>query len=708
MKQTLRILTLLTFIFITAKTQAQLTNLSNNTNIRSGVALGSIGVLADKDGLLYTTDGTAAGTVSYANLKVRIDTTVQYVTMNGKIYFTGIDFTGATGRELWVTDGTDAGTQMIKDINTGTDNSSPRDLFVFNNNVYFFAKTNTHGVELWKSDGTSGGTAEVKDINPGSANSYSANYTGFFANNNILYFDATDGTSGVEIWKTDGTSANTVMLKDINTGAAASNAENFTALGTEVLFSATDVTNGTELWKTDGTTAGTVLVQNIASGANSSSPGQFVVFQNKIFFAASSGSGIFTQGGLYSTDGNSVTLVKSFGIGGSATLLSLSVILNNKLVFSALTIGIGGTGLQVWASDGTTAGTTAITNLNTSSLEGAGAIILPDIFSTGINGDYHTHSFNNKIFFIADDGTHGAELWITDGTQAGTNIVKDINPGADSSLGFNTGEFAASWFYTATTFYFTADDGTHGNELWQTDGTGANTSLVEDLNTGSGNSDPFMFMVLSNHIYLTADNGDNANGDRDLYILDETVTLPVSLLSFDATRNKDAVDVKWVTATETNTKDYIVQRSYNGMQFQNIGTVQAAGNSNKQLSYLFKDADALQTGANKIYYRLQIRDNDGKMSYSKIALLNILANGSVLAVYPNPVKDQLYLVTNTAVNAATVRISNSNGKLVLVQQFENIQAGEKNKINVAAFAKGVYYMEFITTNGKQSIRFIKY
>lgn len=709
MKQILRILTLLTFIFFTAKANAQLTNLSNNTNIRSGVALGSIGVMADKDGLLYKTDGTPAGTVSFANVKVRVDTTVQYVIMNGKIYFTGVDFTGATGHELWVTDGTENGTQLVKDIYSGTASSQPRGLFVFDNAVYFFAKTASDGVELWKSDGTPGGTVEVKDINSGTANSYNGNYTSFFANNGILYFDANDGTNGVELWKTDGTGGGTVMIKNINAGANSSNAENFAALGTEVFFSATDATNGTELWKTDGTTAGTVLVQDIESGTGSSSPNQFVAFQNKIFFAATTGSPL-TTGGLYSTDGNSVTLVKSFGLLGNTELLSFSVILNNKLVFLGYTVNAitQDVNLQVWASDGTTAGTTAITNLNSGNLSDVFAFILPDIFSTGVNGNYHTHSFNGKIFFAANDGTHGVELWITDGTSAGTSMVKDINPGTNSSLFTSNGEFAASWFYTADNFYFTANDGTHGNELWKTDGTEANTSMIKDLNPNAASSDPFMFMFLNSHIYLTADNGDNANEDRDLYILDESVILPVSLLSFDAVQDKNAVDVKWVTTAETNTKEYIVQRSYNGMQFQNIGTVPAAGNSTKQLSYLFKDADALQSGAGKIYYRLQIRDNDGKASYSKIAMLNILSSGNILALYPNPVKTQLYLVTNTAVNAATVRITNASGKLVLVQQFENIQAGDKNKINVAAIAKGVYYLEFITINGKQSIKFIKY
>ncbi len=703
MKQILRALTLLTLILFTTKIHAQLTNLSNNTNIRSGVALGSIGVLADKDGLLYKTDGTMAGTVSFASLKVRVDTTVQYVIMNGKIYFTGIDFTGATGHELWVTDGTDAGTQLVKDIYSGTTSSQPRGLFVFNNNVYFFAKTSTDGVELWKSDGTSGGTVEVKDINPGSGNSYNSNYTSFFANNNILYFDANDGTDGVELWKTDGTSGGTVMVKDINPGSVASNAENFTALGTNVIFSATDATNGTELWKTDGTTAGTVLVDDIVSGPGSSSPSQFVVFQNKVFFTTGA---IGVSMKLYSTDGTSsgTTLVKSFGLGGTA-ILSLNAIINNKLFFTGSSITAGA---ELWSTDGTSSGTALFDDINPG-MQSSVPIFIPDFTSLVQSGTITTQLFNGKAFFIANDGTHGQELWITDGTVGGTQIVKDINPGSASSLDTSTSSnYNLSWYYTKDKFYFSATDGTHGTELYSTDGTNGNATLIEDLNSGSNGSDPFMFMVLNNHIYLTADNGDNGSGDRDLYILDASVTLPVSLLSFDASINNKSVDVKWVTASETNTKDYTVQRSYNGIQFQNIGTVNAAGNSNKQLSYLYKDNDALQSGNTKIYYRLQITDNDGKTSYSKVAFLNVLANGNVLALYPNPVKDQLYLVTNVPISAASVRITNANGKLVFVQQLENMQAGTQNKINVSTLGKGVYYLEFIAGDSKQTLRFIKY
>lgn len=697
MKQNLRILTSFFLILFSIKGNAQLTKLANNNNIKYGVPLGSIGVLADKNGALWRTDGTPAGTLIYTS-KVLIDSTVQLAILNNKIYFTGI--TASSGRELWVTDGTDGGTQLVKDIQPGTTSSSPRALYVFNNTIYFFAKTTSDGVELWKSDGTSTGTVEVKDINPGAGNSYNGTYTSFFSNNNVLYFNAYDGVHGIEPWKTNGTTTGTVILQDINPGSDSSNCQEFTALGTDVIFSADDGTHGVELWKTNGTTTG--LVQDIVSGANGSSPQQFVAFNNKLFFLTISGTFPLIQYNLYLTDGTGATLVKSFGVGGFALLIN-SVIINNKIYFSASSLT---SGFELWSSDGTTAGTTVFDNINPVIGMGSNPFILPDFLSFINGGNYHTHLYNGKIFFIADDGTHGAELWITDGTVAGTKMVTDLNPGADSSL--LTGSGSISWFYTTSDFYFTANNGTTGTELFKTNGTEAGTSLVKDINPGSASSDPFMFMFLNNHIYLTADDGDNVNGDVDLYLINAEVSLPVSLLSFTATLNNKAVDLQWTTSTETNTKNYTIQRSYNGAQFENIGSQAAAGNSDKKINYLFTDKEALNTGVNKIYYRLQITDNDGKFTYSPIAAVTISSNGSFIVLYPNPVKDQLILVTNISVNKATVKISNAGGKVVYIKQFENIQPGAQNKINVAGLGKGVYYLEFISDNNKQTTRFIKF
>lgn len=700
MKQHLRIIGLIFLIFSAIKTQAQLTNLSNNTNIRFGIPLGNIGVMADKNGALWRTNGTSGGTVIYTS-KVLLDSTAYPVVLNNKIYFSGI--TAASGKELWVTDGTDGGTLQVKDIYAGATGSVPRNLFVFNNNVYFFAKTTADGVELWKSDGTSAGTSEVKDINPGSGNSYNSTYTSFFTNNNILYFDAYDGTHGIEIWKTDGTSAGTVLLKDIDAGADSSLADNFTAYGTSVIFSAKDATHGTELWKTDGTSAGTVLISDIVSGANSSSPSEFVPFLGKVFFVTTSPGILIPTYNLYSTDGNSATLVKAFGL-AEVPILELSVVINNKLFFtgSDLTHGV-----ELWSTDGTGNGTGLFDDINPGT-ESSSAFFLPDINAYLNSGNYHTTLFNGKAFLIANDGTHGNELWITDGTKAGTKLVKDIYPGSASSIDTIGDEYSLSYYYTANTFYFSAFNNTVGTELYQTDGTTANTALVENLNPGAGNADPFIFMAVNNHLYLTADNGDNANGDRDLYILNASVVLPVKLLNFAAVLDNKAVDLDWATSSELNTKTYTVQRSTNGTQFNSIGSLNAAGISNEKKSYQFIDNTALSTNSTKLYYRLMITDNDGKGTYSNVATVTLGANGGAISIYPNPVKDQLFFSTSTNINTGAVKITNQDGKIVYNKQFESLQPGASNKINISNLSKGVYYFELVTDNGKQTAKFIKY
>ena len=699
MKHILRCLIFLTPVLFSSALKSQVTKLKNNNNIKSGVALGNIGVMIDDHGALWKTDGTPAGTELYTT-KVLVDTTVSFAILNNKIYFSGIN---ANGKELWVTDGTDAGTAMIKDINEGAESSSPRDLFVYKGVIYFFASTTAAGVELWKSDGSTAGTIMVKDINPGSANSYDNLHTSFFATTSRLYFDANDGSHGTELWTTTGSEVGTQMVKDIKPGTGSSNCANFIAVtDNKVLFSADDGTHGDELWISNGSAGGTSLVKDLVSGADGSSPQQFVPYGSKFFFLTASGFPLVKYK-LYLTDGTGAgtVLVKDFGNVGIA-ILANSVIINNKLYFAALNFTT--TGFELWSSDGTTAGTGIFKDINPGTASSS-PIILPDFFDVQAAGDIHTTLFNGKIFFIADDGTHGTELWITDGTDNGTTMVKDINPGSDSAFSLEH----LSWFYTTTGLYFAANDGTHGFELFKTDGTEANTDLVEDINQGSNSSNPFMFMLLSHHIYLTADDGDNEGGNRDLYKIDEEVTtLPVTLVDFTAVFSGKVVDVDWTTATEINTKSFIVQRSYDAVHFNNIGTVNAAGNSSTNMSYSFADATALSTGAKVIYYRLQIVDNDGKSANSKVAKVEITGDGSLLAVYPNPVKDKLYFVTSNSLTGVVIKITDQSGKIVSVQKPEVVQAGGTNTVNVAALAKGVYYLQLISNDTKQTIKFIKY
>src|SRR5690606_37383101 len=134
-------------------------------------------------------------------------------------YFLAND--GIHGKELWKTDGTVSGTVMLKDINpnpylisVGEDNH----FLILNNEFYFYANDGTNGGELWKSDGTEAGTVMIKDINL-TTSAYRLN--GVVLDDFIIFY-ASNGISGYELWRTDGTSEGTYMIKDIYEGASSS------------------------------------------------------------------------------------------------------------------------------------------------------------------------------------------------------------------------------------------------------------------------------------------------------------------------------------------------------------------------------------------------------------------------------------------------------------------------------------------------------
>jgi ELWxxDGT repeat protein len=116
--------------------------------------------------------------------------------VDGTLLFSAND--GSNGRELWSSDGTGTGTNLVKDINPGTDGSDLYYPAAIGGTLFFDARTASSGRELWSSDGTATGTTQVKDINPGSGDGYPTNLTDV---NGTLFFAANDG-SGYELWKT--------------------------------------------------------------------------------------------------------------------------------------------------------------------------------------------------------------------------------------------------------------------------------------------------------------------------------------------------------------------------------------------------------------------------------------------------------------------------------------------------------------------------
>ena len=115
----------------------------------------------------------------------------------------------------------------------GNPSSDPDDFFVIDDTMYFTAFDVNNGREVWKSDGTSAGTVLVKDIRPGSSSSSPLNFTEV---NGTLFFSANDGTNGYELWKSDGTSAGTMLVKDINPGSSSSSPSNLTEVNGTLFF----------------------------------------------------------------------------------------------------------------------------------------------------------------------------------------------------------------------------------------------------------------------------------------------------------------------------------------------------------------------------------------------------------------------------------------------------------------------------------------
>lgn len=393
---------------------------------------------------LWKTDGTTAGTSMLADLQPSDAVSPEYSfasdnVLGSTLIFVGVD--AANGAELWKTDGTIAGTVLVKDIKAGAAScfSSGFSAGKLNSTtLLFIGDDGAAEKELWKTDGTTAGTVLVKDIRSGAAGSF-VYPTDFVVNGSIAVFSADDGTNGHELWKTDGTTAGTVMVKNINPSGDA-NVFYHTPFGSGFLINADDGTNGSELWITDGTTGGTTMLKDI-NPTGPSFPTGFIVLGSVAFFQADDG----TNGvELWKTDGTpaGTVMVKDINVGvGSASYPYRFAVTSNTLYFTAY----DGTASYLWKSDGTGAGTVAIG-------------------TTLFTNPNNITAVGELVYFTADTTNNkGTELWRTDGTEAGTRLVKDINPGGGS--GFD-GSGGVPFPVIGNRIYFPANNGVHGIELW--------------------------------------------------------------------------------------------------------------------------------------------------------------------------------------------------------------------------------------------------
>ncbi|MES1240575.1 MAG: ELWxxDGT repeat protein [Acidobacteriota bacterium] len=400
---------------------------------------------------LWVTDGTPSGTFRLTDSSLRLAGRAVWVAGPDVLYFPATD--PEHGVELWRTDGTVAGTYLVADLWPGTIGSNAGSLALFKGRLYFTASDPVRGGALWRTDGTAAGTVPVKDPFPSSAKNFRPLTIGVAGGR--LLFLAQPSPGPVELWSSDGTGKGTARI--VTPGALS--ILDARIQGDRLYFVADDGRRGQELWVSDGTAKGTRAVTNLprkeafVSGQEfldlpSLSPG----LGNRFLFRANDG---IHEVEPWVTDGTpkGTRLVRDLcpGLCDGA-----GFIWDATLAGRAFLNGTNGTrGEELWVTDGTEAGTRLVRDI-----------------CRGSCGSYPYGLFavrGRMVFAVlaSDGGERG--LWATDGTGAGTVRIYDF-----PFYGFD-GEVVGDQLFLGI-------DGPEGRELRRTDGTAAGTRLVRDIN----------------------------------------------------------------------------------------------------------------------------------------------------------------------------------------------------------------------------------
>ena len=525
------------------------------------VQIGGKAFFSGENGL-WSTDGTRAGTRRFSGPLCTDGCSFEGVfqALQGKIVFAAKD--AAHGIELWTSDGTAAGTRRLTDV-PGT-SARPLGPVVAAGRWIFFRGRDSHGDEPWVTDGretrlladlssdvpgsvqreptpvgdrlfftacdggerslwVSGGTPETTVPVPGTAGSCWSDFFGITdltAASGRLFFLQRDAAQIRQLWSTDGGAPVQVshlasaddsidafaaiefqgrLLVPIRTDGQLAlwqsnaagdglvkkvdlpdlSAVEMWAAGGEVYFRGSGPIADVGLWRTDGTQGGTrQLAADVSPDSN------FVRLASSVLFIAESRDDFgYFEAGLWKTDGTAAGTFRVLPVGGFFEPRQELILFQEQLYFFAPSEP-----WTLWRSDGTAAGTVVVRQF-------------ADLQSPDDSPRFGLTVSAGKLFFTAVDSVHGRELWTSDGTADGTRMVLDLNPGKAAGAPDLDSTLAAA----GGKLYFTGDDGVHGTELWESDGTASGTRLVQDLAPEAASSRPGDLTAAGDHLFFAAD-----------------------------------------------------------------------------------------------------------------------------------------------------------------------------------------------------------
>lgn len=495
--------------------------------------------------------------------------------------------------QIWITDGSVNGTNLLKEF-VVNDTLKPTGLTGMNGSVYFFADDGIHGYELWVTDGSVGGTQMVMDINPGPSGSIEYVNTTTFSNSVLPY------------------------VLEIFNG--------------RLYFAADDGVHGRELWSTDGTPQGTTIFDDINPGtADGASAKLIVAAGSKLYFQAFSP---VEFNGLYATDGTVSGTVCFYDSSAAPELLGNMTACGDKLIYTVHSLGsISG----VHITDGTEAGT---------------KLLLP---AHGLLGD--AALLNNKAYFFASTPSSGCNLFETDGTAGGTNVI--YNNMNSFSLIYNWPSRQLITFNNR--LIFSAYSGT-SRGIWTSDGTIQGTTFVKELTDVQYSVLPYHLTPFNNQIYMR---GCDSNRFNIIWRTDGTPA---------------------------------------GTEQINMPLMNSLESPHPSVLGKYARYPMVSTG-NALYYHAEYDSTLGPRIYK----LDLFPAGvgntpqvSSIDIYPNPAHG---FITIDAENAKSILINSIDGKQVY--RSDNFSSN-KTTVDTQQFASGTYTITTLLSDGtKRYGKFVK-
>lgn len=394
--------------------------------------------ISENERVTMITDGTEAGTVILKDFNSSVSKEAIYESIQlGDKWILNVD-SSENARQLAVTDGTEMGSFLLG--NGSLTGLYPSHFIEFKDKIFFAGSDDESDRELWSTDGTHEGTQLFKNLSPGYLAGTTPNKgtpSNFTVIGNSMVFTAYSTSNGTEPWVTDG-STYAQMIKDLSYDEYGSDTSNYFSFDGKAFFSMNE-----DLWVSTG--VGYQTHKFMPVGPRNVT--HTVYYKDKMVLVSDDNSSN-TCAGIWLSDGTSAG-TDYIDPKTDGDCIQYIVATDDYVYYTTSTVLYRySEGLGVETLNGTEYGIAELVTLNNNvyfnatdgdryglyTVENNDITLVKKITGEGVLSPLvNLIVLNEEILFLADDGIHGREFWHSDGTESGTKILKDIFPGSESS-----------------------------------------------------------------------------------------------------------------------------------------------------------------------------------------------------------------------------------------------------------------------------------